>query len=339
MTEPDMTNTNIQKPGRGPLYLLAGTILLLSFLLGTTILPLTAKEDANGANPSGADRMIGFLITTEHLDLFDMEGYLQDHLSDFSGGGDITLTEEDTSDYSGRLYATLKENDLTDPDTGEKITKQEYVFEDVDGIPFFYYTRTSQDTTTIYKTGDEAIVGQTSISSTAEGENIELTGTLYIPAGGQAEYYFNPVFQAADESIFATEGNGISFDADAEGMAVSHKQDWESTETASDGSAKINRFSVEVTVSVIDPPQSIAIVQMNAQNEVVLREEYAPDQIPGSIEPEADTSYIIVETHKKASGGSPAVSYTLFGQEDDYLEYFLQKDDICIRRSVQLMWK
>ena len=59
-----------------------------------------AREDApeeTGTDPG--DKLIGAFVTTEHLDLFDFEAYLNDHLNEVLDGGVI---EGDTSAYKNR---------------------------------------------------------------------------------------------------------------------------------------------------------------------------------------------------------------------------------------------
>ena len=49
--------------------------------------------------------MIGVFITTEYLDLYDMESYLNDHASSLVNDGSITLGND--SKYEGKLFAEL----------------------------------------------------------------------------------------------------------------------------------------------------------------------------------------------------------------------------------------
>ena len=73
-------------------------VLIIFSLMGCQ-LALEDKED-------NTDILIGVFITEEHLDLFDMEGYLNDNINTLSGGGLINI-DKNSSQYQGRLYATL----------------------------------------------------------------------------------------------------------------------------------------------------------------------------------------------------------------------------------------
>ena len=79
------------------------------------------------------ERLIGVFLTTESLDLFDFDSYLKDNISDFSGG-EIKL-DGNTDKYQGRLYAELRQKTLTNTETGEKLTTEEYVFPDLKVLP------------------------------------------------------------------------------------------------------------------------------------------------------------------------------------------------------------
>lgn len=50
----------------------------------------------------GGDRLIGAFITSEYLDLYDMEGYLNDHASKLSEGETITVGKD--SKYEGNCW-------------------------------------------------------------------------------------------------------------------------------------------------------------------------------------------------------------------------------------------
>ena len=72
---------------------------LLMGLLGGCQL---AREDA-GANAI-QDRLIGVFVTTDYIDLFDAEGYLNENLKGFQNGN--VIVDGDTRRYEGRLYGT-----------------------------------------------------------------------------------------------------------------------------------------------------------------------------------------------------------------------------------------
>ena len=68
--------------------------IIIAFLLNGCQL---AREGGNVGHP---DELVGVFITTEYVDLFDMEGYLNDDFSSFGGRTDILY-------YPARRYYGL----------------------------------------------------------------------------------------------------------------------------------------------------------------------------------------------------------------------------------------
>ena len=310
-------------------------ILALIFaagLCGFTLAQPDASENAQN------DRMIGVLITTEYLDLFDVEGYLSDNIGKMSGG-DITISD-DNSKYQDRLYATLKDKRLTSEYSGEVVTTKEYVFEGVRGFPYFYYTITDGTETYNTASGNEAVSdGHTDISVTDEGESVTLDGTIYVAStGGNVTYYMNPVYQSSDGRVYAMSGSGMSFDGDSEGMTCSHTID-SSTTVTENGEKKTHSISVKTTISVMNPPRRVSVLQFDSDDAILSREEYLPGSLPETITPKQGCSYIILETIKTSPNQGETVSRTLYQMEDETLENFYLRDDgVCVKQSTALKW-
>ena len=133
--------------------------IFIVFIIVLILLNITgcqlALEDKGESNIK--DRLIGVLITDEYLDLFDLEGYLNDNINKFSGGGSIMI-EGDNREYQGRLYATLTTLTLTD-EKGNTHETKEFAFDNVDGVAYFSATvpATEEDESFITYGSDEAI--------------------------------------------------------------------------------------------------------------------------------------------------------------------------------------
>ncbi len=156
----------------------------IALILGVcAALSLTGCQLAleNGDGEQRGDRLIGALVTTEYLDLFDLEGYLNDHLNGFSGGE--IKADGNSADYQGRLYATLTTRTVTDEQTGETAQLQEFVFEDMDGAAYFAARIPETETEDSFISGgsDEAISdGHMGLFSGDEEDKITLEGTIDI---------------------------------------------------------------------------------------------------------------------------------------------------------------
>jgi len=308
--------------------------LLMSMLAGCQL----AKED--GAESSNEDRLIGVFITTEHLDLFDYEGYINDNIGSLAGK-DITI-DRYPEKYQGRLYAELQQKTVISEDTGEEFTTEEYVFPGFQGI--FYYSALvpgNGEHDGYHTTGsDEAISdGHVNINSSDQGESIKMEGTIYISHGNEKTYFFNPVYQGRDGRVYAMSGGGYSFSGSrAEGDAFS--QTMESTYTTTkNGESTTDSFSVKVSFSFMHPPEKIAVLQMSADGYPVLRKEYSPGEMPKSIVPEKDTEYFIIETIKTGYNDEKVISRKLYGRDSESFEaFYCREDGICIKKWVQISW-
>jgi len=82
-----------------------------------------AREDMGAS--AGGDKLAGVFITAEYIDLFDMEGYLNDNLKSFQGG--TVIAGGNTQKYQGRLYATVTKKALGGEGTGETTGTDEFM--------------------------------------------------------------------------------------------------------------------------------------------------------------------------------------------------------------------
>ncbi len=310
-----------------------GLSLLLAFT-GCQLAMPDATQDA------AADRLIGVYITQEHLDLFDMEGYLSDnplHASD----GEIRL-DGDSGKYQGRLYATLTERTLTQEITGETVTLPEYVFADTEGISFLAATMLRGEGAENYTScsSDDAISdGHFGVHSGDDGDAITMEGTVYVAAGSAVRtYYVNPVYQADDGSVYAVTGSGVSFDGLVEGEAFSQSLH-ETAAVTDNGSSSQTSTSIDIAFSVMLPPEKIVVLQMDGSGGLISRAEYAPGKLPDAMSLEPDAAYVIVETHARSAEGAPEVSRVLIDDGSEYMETFCCREDgVCVKQNTQLDW-
>lgn len=315
----------------------AACILLLTFALGMSGKVTLARKDT-GDNTEG-DRLIGVLVTVEPLDLFDMDAYLNDNIDSMLLGGEISMA--DTVAYQGRLYAALVERTYINEETGETEKSSEYAFEGVHGFSYFSAQVADEAGSYHAMSGDDAFAdGHINLNVTDFGSSIALTGTIYIaPTGGDIQYYFNPVRQTPDGRVYAVSGSGFFIGSPmSEGEAFSQKLSEKWTETL-DGATKTLENTVEIKISVMYPPKSIAIVQMDAQNHVLQEDVFAPDQVPNSLTPLSETAYIVIVTDRTDEEGNTLEARTLVSRGDETLQTFFSRDDgVCVKRDTQLNW-
>jgi len=312
------------------------TAILILFTASGCQLALEDKGEYNNR-----DRLVGVLITNEYLDLFDMEGYLKDNLNKHFSGGLINIDSVD-SKYQGRLYATLKTRTLTD-DTGNTFETREFVFDNVEGIPYFSVKipPTEDEVGFTASSSDEAICdGHVSIHESDDEEKTSLEGTIYVAMGQSAtSRYINPVYQSADGSVYAITGKGIML-AGEQGEGSSFTQTLEETTTVTEnGKRKTISFNIKISLNIMIPPEKIVIVQMDKNSNIISKTEYFPGKLPDTLTPEANVDYIIVESHKHDSENNPVTSRSIYDRRNQNLETFYCRDDgICVKQWTNLDW-
>lgn len=321
---------------------LCAAALILSILGGLTGCQL-AKED--GTANAEKDRFIGVYITTEHLDLFDMESYLEDNLNTIMKGGNTVVNADDSVKYQNRLYAVLEDEALTNESTGEISRRQRFVFTDVEGFGYYAPLMYESETESSYISSevDEGISdGHTHVSSGDEEERIELTGTVYVcpDFGESVEIYCNPVYQTTDGRVYLQAGNGMSFSNNGgEGVNMSTKRE-ETVTLTEDGKEKSYTTIVEIAVETVYTPEKIVVLQMDAAGLLLDSQEYIPGQLPDEIEPLQGTEYLIVETHKTDSAGEETVFRELIDQEETGFETLYAKENgICVEDYTRVLWE
>ena len=291
-----------------------------------------AREELGEA--TGRDRLVGLFVTKEYLDLFDMEAYLNDHVSDIMAGK-TALQGENTAQYQQRLYATLEKTTLVDEQTGESVSHEQYVFPGIEGIALFEALVEPTDGGERYHT---SIVGEgMNDCKFSVGSETILEGTIYVaPKKGSITYYFNPVYQSGDGGVYLTAGTGLSMSGDnSPGISSSHTVEETQTITM-DGETRTQHTKVAVTVCVMDPPEKIAVLQMAGDHSIIAGDTYRPGAAPQEIVMNEDVQYLIVEYY--GAQGEPRRELIGRDQQQWITLYQAQEDGLCLARTIELVW-
>ncbi len=265
-----------------------------------------AKEDQG--ERIDQDHLIGLYITTEYLDLFD-------------------------SEYQNRLYAVLQ------PKTYDGTETREVVFESLPGIAFFLPTIPDADGQEGYITimQDECVLDvRNNIHLVDDNQqSTALEGTIYVTPSKQERYfYFNPVYQSADGSVYVTSGTCFIVGNEwfSEGALYSQTID-SSASITENGVSKTVSMSVKLSINVMLAPEKIVICQLDENYHLIAQNEYLPAEMPDAITPERGTACLIVETH--SSGGS--IARSIYGVETEGIEtYFVREDGICLVHRTEI---
>lgn len=338
-----MKNNRIRRgAGRITGLLLIGMALLLCSCS-------LAREE--GQEDVGSDRMIGAYITREYLDLFDMEGYLNDH-ADQLGGGDIVVDAHREIEYQDRIYAVFQKQD------GQGMG--EYVFEGIDGIPFFMPVIKSEgnpgEDVTAAQQGPEIADGHFT-----SGDIIKLEGVIYYSGKDSPVFYCNPVYQSPDGSVYMTAGTGISGQLSAgssysmklsetqTASAVNGQQD-QVGDDSSDKQGKEKEISSEVNITIQGKAAGgkCRILQMDEDSRIISIREISADgavetgearEIAGSEDSgifmiEENTAYIIVESYGKEDKEAERELFNL-GEDENYISIYAQGEDgIVLKKDI-----
>jgi len=242
------------------------------------------------------------------------------------------------------MYAnkTIKSANIVD--TGDTLTTAEFDFPGLSGIPYFSPTVAATAEHESYTTNmiDEAISDSNIHIFVGDDHNSKtMSGTIYvIPRNIDITFYFNPVYQSADGSIFVVAGDATSMSGMiGTGSIMTHTLDTVQTVTEN-GVTITDSFSASISINIMYTPEKIVITQMNADNLVISQTETNPGEVGETLSPEKDTAFIIVETHSRDIDGELIIIRELHNKGDDHFETFSTRaDGICIKHWTQLIWE
>ncbi len=263
----------------------------------------------------GDDRLIGAFITSDHLDLFDMDAYLQDHASQLMKANEIQISN--TSGYEERLYAVI------DKKGGEDTYDWDISFKDVEGISFFAPVLEDKDGNRGWHSMYDAGISDVdlNITVTDEGDEVSLEGTIYMIPGQTDKgisYYLNPVYQTAEGQIYLTAGEGFSTSGESEEEEVHFTAALSAeTKTTENGKSQTAKSSVQVSYATMHRPVKITLYQMDKAHQCIKREEYTPGGLPESLDMEPETAYLLAETEKEKLSGEHFSDRAVYDRTDD----------------------
>jgi len=289
---------------------------------------------------SATAHIIGLIITTEYLDLFDTEAYMADQFVGISNG-DVNFSENNDR-YDGRFYATLQSiNDLHG--SHSQTTYYQYKFIGIEGIPFFSANHPESVDMSVFLAScyDSAVSDiHTNIFVTDSGERVELDGTLYLAMTlANKEFFLNPVYQTRDGSVYVESGDSVMQGCTSnEGLFVTNTYS-DTTTTTQNGVGETKGNSIKLSIAFLNPPEKIVILQMDQNNKVVKRADFMPGELPETMKPEASTEYIVLETYKTDSNGAQVVTRDVFTRINRSLfSFYARADGICLKQYTSLAW-
>ncbi|MEF9892115.1 MAG: hypothetical protein RR738_02110 [Anaerorhabdus sp.] len=261
---------------------------------------------------TGEDELIGVFITMESLNLHDFEA---------------TLNNKDDIN-NGKKYASL----IMEPyinEAGQSKEMPAYVFEDLEGIPFFN-AEIEEDGETYRSMADSnGYLSNLKLATNITDDSREyvLEGKLYYKVGIQdMVFYANPVYQESNGNVYVEQAAGLSMMDSMEGQSGSNKIDASMTLTENNKTIT-NKTSVTVSYESMFEPIKTSIIEMNKENEVVLISEYKNNIFPDSLDLNNETEYVLVETTKLDTTNKEIVTREIFSKNDDSINVYELKDN------------
>ena len=296
---------------------------LIVLLLAASLLltcGCSLAQDPPESAPLTEDQLIGVLVTNEHLDLFDMDAWLNDNINTIAKGGE-TVIGGDTSQYQGRIYAKPVEKEWTASD-GSIHTSTEYEFpEELKGHAFLCPTLTDErGEHYTSSTHDEVFAdSHVHIKSTDAGNAVELTATIYydpltIPResitelhedgsetlGSHVAFYHNPIHQTPEGDVYVTSGSGSAYSA-GPGVGYYGEQGTyffhETKSVTINGKTEELKNAVSITTHAVRYAEKIVVNEMSADNKLLRTAEYSHTDFPRELTVGSDAAYVIIETH------------------------------------------
>ena len=298
---------------------------------------------------SGADRMVGAFITKEHLNLFDMESYINDHAQEAFSGKHLVAGPEDSDKYGLRVYGTMGHVEETDI-YGNSYTAIVFDFGGLEGLSLM--------APTITEDGDlyTAAIGSQGITSTNWGIHsygldsrntaLTLSGTIYVdPAlmdnpAQSIGMFVNPVYQSPDGQVYLTEGQGISTGSTIEGdkdylyggnISQTLEQTWE---VNLGNEVKTAHTSIQITLTTQPCSEQAHVYHMDDRHRIVKEESLTMTDDLYNVTMAPDAAYVIAEVVDRngnmlRSLCNPDGNFELFVPMDDGL---LSRHEITVER-------
>lgn len=276
-------------------------ILILFMVLVTGCQPLAVVTASEAVSH---DHLIGVFVTSEDLDLYDFEGYMNDHIDELMTADSEEIMVDSDDRYQGRLYGVVDEDD-----------PQYVFFEGYEGVVFIdaSYEKDGESYSRLSQSGHVTQVG---IAMTDEGRTIE--GTISLRKGQPVRVDINPVYVNGEGEIYVMDGSGMSSDRNFGGMSQSLSESYTRTEN---GVSVTEGFTVKVNFEPASEASLYIIQQMDENNDVVEALEVTIDTIPDSIIVGDSTAYILVETIVEEDGVREVTERRIYN-DDTYMNLY-----------------
>lgn len=297
-------------------------LCIIAFVPGVTGAVSVYDENDILDTNNAEDLMVGMFVTTEYLDLFDMEGYLEDNIVNVTRIIHNNDEIDNIIDYEGKHYAKLVNKSFTDEETGNQIETSEYVFEDLDGYGCYSFFVDDRENGYYSSVIDDVFCDCSIVANgfdTLEENLIE--ATIYY-SGEYAVFYVNPVYQSADGSVYVVPGQGIGTSGkNIAGSELSTSLKSETAVTVQD-QAKNIKNEVKLTVKLVMPVEGITVSQMTKDNECIKLDSFVAGELPIDYYPESGAEYLIIDSVTTDANGNQQSDRDVIDKSEDSFDTY-----------------
>ncbi len=308
-------------------------IIIISCFCGCQL-----KKTPDEANSEDNDKLIGAIITTESLNTFDIESYLQNNIGTILNKNGATEIKSEDMQYQNKIYARLDSIETTDED-GTKTEHKEYVFDDIDGFWLFDATISDGNNYSCLCSNGAFSDIHSKVSQVDDNvSEIELTANIYYsPKLNGAVFYMNPVYQESDGDVYAVEGTGYSvYDETgySPGNSRGSQKLADEIKINNNGEETVYKSVIEIGYIPVNTPEKVSFIFMDDDNKALSELSFKPNDVPKEIKVPEGVRYIITE---ESIGNSSKVS--VVGKGEESAEFICEeKDGICTKNNVNLIW-
>lgn len=300
---------------------------------GKVVLAKQREQESMETDPMETDHLIGVLITEDSIVSFDVESYLENHISELVNGEEIDMPE--ISANNQRIYAT---NTLNDDNS------YEFRFEGIKGIRFCScYIDPEENGKGYWRSWAEEGCGNShwKLNETEDTIRIEGECTVFSKISSYERIFFmNPIYQTSDGRIYVIPGRGEAFSRDIAYYTASSSTLNEKKTMTINGETKTFEAEIKVNFSFLDPPTSVTLLQYDEENLVIAKQIINADSIPDEIIPLNNTRYLIIESEVSSPDGTKTTERQLIQRKDNHGEIFsVREDEICVQHLVEIAWQ
>lgn len=283
-----------------------------------------------GTENTAEDRLIGALITTGSLNPVEMNNDILPEMFEEMEDGELMM-DEFLEMEGGVVIAT--------PSYDEK----KFVFEGVKGYSMFSATMHMENENESYSTSqaDDGISDVSTHITAGDTDKIEMKGIIYFSQKtGERVWYMNPVYQKKNGVVYAIPGTGFGMGGElGEGTEGSTNIE-QSMNFSVDGTTKSFESYIEIRYVFMYPPTKIVVVEMDENNQVLVRREFEPGKLPEELKTNEEAEYLIIETEKTGENGKTVVDRQIVdGSEETFSTFYQSEDSIITKMSTNVIWR